>query len=136
MDKQDDSLLLRRALLGNAAFSTLCGITLLVGGGALEPTLGVPALALRVVGLSLLPFAWGLWQNARRAELRRGEAWVAVGLDLAWVAGSAALMLGKLWPLAPAGTWAVVGVADVVLLCAILQTVGLVRSSPRAAQVH
>ncbi|MEM9380665.1 MAG: hypothetical protein AAGB93_12005 [Planctomycetota bacterium] len=123
-------LFLRRALKGNAAFSLLCGAVLLVGGGALAPLLGVPALALRVVGLTLLPFAFGLWRNASRASVSRGEAWSAVALDLAWVAGSIALVAFELWPLEPAGTWAVVGVADVVAFWALLQTVGLYRSRP------
>ena len=136
MNTQDDGPLLRRALLGNATFSALCGTSLLVGAGSLEPHLGAPALALRVIGISLLPFAFGLWRNARRPRVQRGEAWVAVALDLTWVAGSATLILGELWPLRPAGIWAVIGVADVVLLCAVLQALGLWRSAPRAARAH
>lgn len=135
MDTPNDHRLLRRALLANATFSTLCGTTLLLGAGALAPLLGVPALALRLVGATLLPFAWGLWQNARRPDLRRGEAWLAVGLDLGWVAGSAALLLGELWPLEPAGRWAVIAVGDVVLLCALLQAAGLLRET-RHETVH
>ena len=134
MSSHDDPTLLRRALRGNAVFSSFCGITLLAAAGPLAPLLGVPALALRVVGLSLLPFALGLWRNARRPEVRRGEAWTAVALDLAWVAASTALVYGELWPLRAAGTWAVIGVAEVVLLCAVLQGIGLVRSMPRAAR--
>ncbi len=122
-----NTTLLRGALRANAAFSTLCGAILVVLGGVLDPVLGVPALALRLVGASLLPFAVSLWMNARRAEVSRREAWLAVGLDLAWVAGSAALILGELWPLTTAGRWAVIGVAEVVLLWALLQTAGLVR---------
>ena len=133
MKLPDDSRLLRRALLANAAFSTLTGVTLLLVAGPLAPLLGIGALALRITGATLLPFAFGLFQNARRPDLRRGEAWLAVGLDLAWVAGSAALLLGELWPLEPAGRWAVLGVGDVVLLCAILQAAGLLREAPRTA---
>ena len=128
-----NTTLLRRALRGNAVFSTLCGIILLAAAGPLGPALGVPALALRIVGVSLLPFALGLWRNAGRPEVQRGEAWFAVALDSAWVVGSAALILGNLWPFTAAGKWGVIGVADVVLLCAILQTIGLARSAPRAA---
>ncbi|MEM8884094.1 MAG: hypothetical protein AAGD14_08510 [Planctomycetota bacterium] len=130
MHPTQTDLLLRRALKGNAAFSLLCGSALLAGGDALAPLLGVPALALRVVGLTLLPFAVGLWRNASRAAVSRGEAWTAVALDLVWVAGSIALVAFELWPLEPAGTWAVIGVADVVALWALLQTLGLVRSRP------
>lgn len=131
MDTRSDSRLLRRALTGNAVFSTLCGVTLLAAGGLLGPVLAVPPLALRIVGLTLLPFAFGLWQNAHRVAVHRGEAWLAVGLDLAWVAGSALLVFGDLWPLSYAGIWAVLGVAEVVLVCAALQGLGLVRGAPR-----
>jgi hypothetical protein len=121
--------LLRAALRGNALFSTLTGLSLLLAAGALDPLLGVPALALRLVGLGLLPFAWALWRNAGRERLDRREAWIAVALDLGWVAGSLALVLADLWPLTTAGTWTVLGVAEVVFLCAVLQWVGLAKSS-------
>ena len=126
--KPTNDLLLRRALLGNALFSTVCGLVLLAGAVPLGPLLGVPSGVLALVGASLLPFAWTLNRHARAARVPRGQAWWAVGLDLAWVVGSAALVLGRLWPLEPAGTWSVIVVADVVLLWALLQTAGLVRS--------
>ena len=129
---QPTDRLLRTALRGNAAFSITCSLILLAGAGWLEPRLGVPALALRIVGVSLAPFALGLWRNAARPSVARGEAWTAVGLDLAWVAASAALVLADLWPLETAGTWTVVAVADVVLTFAILQWVGLARSKPES----
>ncbi len=129
MKSDDPYRLLRGALLGNPTFSTFCGLTLLAFGGVLAPKLGVPAAALRSVGAVLLPFAWALARTARSQPMARNEAWLAVALDLLWVAGSAALLLGNLWPLRPAGTWAVLGVGDVVLLCAVLQWVGLARKS-------
>ena len=131
MSATPDSRLLRRALLGNALFSTVCGLILLLGASPLDPWLGIPAWVLRAVGLGLLPFALGLFLNARREVVRRSEAWVAVALDLAWVAGSAWLVLGELWPLREPGTWAVIGVAAVVLECAVFQALGLVRSAPK-----
>ena len=131
----DASPLLRLALRGNALFSTVSGLTLLLAAAALGPRLGLPVLSLRVVGAVLLPFAWGLWNNSRRAVISRAEARLAVLLDLSWVAGSAALVFGGLWPLTPAGRWTVLGVADVVLVFAFLQTVGLrrARTTPSTA---
>ncbi len=128
MKHNDRAQLLRRALRGNAIFSTVTGLTLLVGGGALDPVLGVPGWVLRLVGFVLLPFAVGLWVNASKEEVHRGEAWVAVALDLGWVAGSAALVTLGLWPLTTVGTWTVIGVADIVLVCALAQALGLVKA--------
>ncbi len=128
MPSTDPSTLLRRALWGNAIFSTATGVLLLLAGGVLGPFLGIPAMALRIVGLVLLPFAFGLWRNSARPAVHRGEAWAAVVLDLGWVGGSAALVAFGLWPMTAAGTWAVIGVADVVLVCALAQALGLVKS--------
>ena len=135
MANQPNDLFLRRALLGNAAFSTLCGLVLLLGAGPLEPHLGVPSVALRVVGVVLLPFAFGLWRNARQPEVSRSEAWTAVVLDAVWVLGSIAILVGKLWPLESAGFWAVIAIAEVVGLCAVLQAIGLRRSAVRSSTV-
>ena len=90
---------------------------------------------MRATGAALLPFAWGLAHNARRTVVDRTEAWIAVALDAGWVAGSAALVVSELLPLTRAGFWAVVGVAEVVLLCAALQALGLQRAQRRAVPV-
>ena len=91
-------------------------------------------MALRIVGASLLPFAVVLWRNAARLEPDHGEARTAIALDVAWVLGSAVLLLGDLWPpLRPAGTWAVIGVGLIVLDWAVLQTLGLVRAMRAAS---
>lgn len=132
--RRHESLLLRRALLGNALFSTVSGLSLLAAAGVLDAPLGVPAVALRVVGVALLPFALALWRSSRRKAVDRTEAWVAVWLDFGWVAGSAALVVGELWPLKSAGVVAVLTVATLVLGFAVLQTVGLVLSAPRVAR--
>lgn len=133
MKKQMDSLWLRRSLLGNAAFSTGTGTVLVLAAESLAPVLGIPALALRVVGLVLLPFAFGLARNAMRERVNRKEAWSAVILDLVWVAGSALLVFAELWPLEVAGTWTVLLVADCVFLFALLQAWGLRRTGRSAA---
>ncbi len=131
MIPQDSSRLLRAALLANAAFSTLCGILLLAAATPLSPALGIPVLALRLTGAALLPFAFGLAHSARRPIVDPVEAWIAVVLDLSWVLGSAALVLGEFLPLTQAGVWAVLGVAEVVLAWAVLQAWGLRRNAQR-----
>lgn len=133
MSHPDRTRLLRLALRTNAAFSTVCGVILLAAAGRLEPMLGIARIELLLTGASLLPFACALAFNAQRPVPNRVAAWIAVGLDLAWVAGSAALLIGHLRPLTSAGYWAVLGVAEVVLTLAVLQIVGLRRSQPQAA---
>jgi len=121
-----DSLLLRRALLGNACFSTLSGITFLVASKPLAEFIGLaqPAI-LMAVGLSLLVFAAGLVQNARRDVVNRTEAAIAVVLDFGWVAGTAIVVLAGV--LNTAGNWTAAIIADVVLVFAVLQALGLRR---------
>ena len=118
--------LLRNALLANAAFSGLSGITLLVFSGALGGLIGVPSNALAVTGAVLLVFALGLVRNGRRAQVNLAEARLAVVSDWAWVVGSAVLI--ALVPLTAPGRALVVGVAAVVAAFALAQAVGIRRA--------
>ena len=113
--------------MGNALFSSSCGLLLLGAASTLGPVFGVPPMALRIVGLTLLPFAVALVLNARRTRPNRSEAKLAVALDLGWVVASLVLLIAGLWPLSAAGFWAVLGVADCVLAFALLQAWGLHR---------
>ncbi|MDF1839779.1 MAG: hypothetical protein P1V35_18080 [Planctomycetota bacterium] len=122
------TLLLRRALQGNACFSTATGLALALAGGWLGPILGVPALVLHAIGGMLVLFALALLKNAARPEVHRTEAWIVVALDLSWVLGSVALVTLDLWPLTSTGMWVILAVADFVLLFAGLQTWGLLRA--------
>lgn len=119
--------LLRRALQGNAAFSTVSGLAFIFAAKPLAAFLGpVPPAALVGTGLGLLAFAAGLLRNSLRTDISRVEAWLAVAGDLLWVVGSGtAVMSANVLGLTRGGTWAVVLVADVVLLFAVLQYLGL-----------
>jgi hypothetical protein len=118
---------LRIALRGNAAFSTLSGVAALAFAGALAPWLGVPDAApwLRALGVGLLGFAACLVWLASRAEIPPVTAWGVVMADLAWVAGTVPLVAIEL--LSRPGDWLAVGIADFVLLFAVLQAVGIRR---------
>ena len=63
---------------------------------------------------------------------QRGEAAIAVALNIAWVVASLAVIAAG-W-LSAAGNWAVGLVADVVLIFAILQAVGLRMGSEAASR--
>ena len=121
------SNLLRRALQGNAVFSTLSGAAFILGAKPIAAFLGpVPPAALVVVGLGLIGFAIMLTRNSMRDAINHTEAGLAVAGDLLWVLGSgAAVLYANALGLTRGGMWAVILVADVVLLFAILQFLGL-----------
>ena len=122
--------LLRRSLAANAGFSALSGIALIAFHGPLDRFigLGLPWLLI-VIGVGLLGFAALIGLNLRRPRISRTEAWLTVASDIAWVAGSAVILLGFPDLLDTGGKWLVglvaVGVADF----ALLQTLGLRRSA-------
>ena len=124
-----NSTMLRLALRGNAAFSTISGAITIVAAAPLADVLGVDyAWVLVILGAGLLFFAAALWSSAAQPVVNRARAKVAVGLDLGWVAAGAALIgLGLLT--AP-GAAIVSAVAHVVLLFAVLQVFGLSKSAP------
>lgn len=123
----------RTALRANAAFSGLSGVALVVASGPIASLLGVEARwVLVVLGVGLVSYTVQLLVTARRDPVDPGEVKVAIGADLAWVAGSAALVT---WgPLTPVGEGLVVAVAVVVLAFAILQANGIRRSDRSAGR--
>ena len=125
-NKRQKSSLLRKALMSNAAFSGLTGSFLTIAAPWLSQRMGIPEpMILRVAGVSLLGFAAALLLNATHHEIDRKQAWAAVGLDFTWVLGSVVLVSLQLLTLS--GNWAIVAVADIVLLFALAQALGLRR---------
>lgn len=118
--------LLRVALLCNALFSTISGLTLVLAGQWVVRLIGLPeATNLIVLGISLLVFAVTLVLFARKNPIKLSDAWIAVILDLAWVMGSYPLLF--LVPLSARGKWVVAIVAEVVMLFALAQWLGIRR---------
>jgi hypothetical protein len=72
-----------------------------------------------------------LLRNVRRDALSRGEAMLAVGLNVASVVACAVVIAAR-W-LTTEGNWAVALIGDVVLLFAILQAIGLRKMSAATA---
>ena len=119
---------LGRSLFGNALFSTLSGLILLLAAGPLSAWMGVvDTLTLRVIGGVLLFFALDLFQQSSKAAVPRWKAFYFVVMDVAWVLGSAVLIWGLALPFTTAGQWTILLVADVVGLFAVLQWIGLRR---------
>ena len=118
--------LLRMALMGNALFSTISGLTLVLAGHWVVRLLGLPqAVNLITMGISLLTFAIALMAFARKKPIKLLDAWIAVILDLAWVIGSYPLLF--VVPFNTSGKWTVGIVAEVVLLFALVQWLGIRR---------
>ena len=117
---------LRKTLLGNALFSTLSGLTILFAQGWVLRILGLPSsVNLLIFGVGLIVFAVTLVINAQKHQVKKSDAWIAVLMDLAWVVGSYVLIFFV--PFSPKGKWVVGIVAEVVLLFAVLQFVGIRR---------
>ena len=118
--------LLRNALKGNGVFSTLSGIAFIAAAGPIADRIGLAyPWVLMVIGASLLIFAVGLFRNATATDLNLLEARIAVALDFAWVLGSVVVV--ALGILSTTGNWGVAIVADIVLVFAIAQAIGVRR---------
>lgn len=80
-------------MLADGIVSGATGILLALAAGPLADLLGLPALLLRLAGLSLLPFAALVVYLATRAGVRPRLTRVIVGLNLLWAVGSLLLLL-------------------------------------------
>ena len=132
--------LLRRTLWGNAVFSVISGIVLVAFAGpfaalATDEPLSVGSLELATVfellGLGVVAFGAIAGWAASRETLPRGWAQAVFAADVAWVAGSALVLL------LPA-PWSTIGIAGIVVVAlivadiAVLEYLGLRRlSDPR-----
>lgn len=122
------SLLLRRALLADAAFSGISALLLSFGAGALAPLLALPELLLRETGLFLVAYAALVgWLGIRQA-MPRALGWIVVAGNAAWTVASIALLFSGLVTPNLLGEVAVAIQAIVVGVFAELQYVGLRRS--------
>ena len=121
------STLLRRALQGNDAFSTVSGILFIIAAKPIAAFLGpVQPWMLVGAGVGLLGFAAWVAHNSLRDLLSALETRMIIAGDLMWVAGSlAAVLYANALGLTRGGTWAIILIADVVLLFAVLQFLGL-----------
>ncbi len=120
--------LLQRVMRGNAIFSASSGAILIFTAPALARLMGIPRpLALTITGVLLVAYGPTLWTLAERAGKETWPGWLAVILDILWIAGSAALVFGGWLPLTTAGIWIIVVLADIVAVFAVLQFIGIRR---------
>lgn len=124
--RRDPMSFLRRVLRANAAFSTLTGLTMVLGGASLGAWLGRTA-SVAPDGVVLLVFAAVILWLTRRATVSLTAAWVVVALDGLWVLDTARQLLGGQF--STAGNWFYGVAALVVLELAVLQGMGAARAA-------
>ena len=92
MPSTDNSVLLRRALLLDAAASGLTGALMLAGASVLEGPLGLPGWLLRGAGLVLVPYVAFVAITATRARIAAGAVWAVIAANTLWTAASFAIL--------------------------------------------
>jgi hypothetical protein len=121
--------LLRRTLWGNAAFSVISGAALAVFAGpfaraatdAPVSVLGLDlAILFELLGVGVVAFGALCAWIASRPELPLGLARFIFAADIAWVAGSAAV-------LALPASWTTAGIAGIVVLAAIVADLAILE---------
>lgn len=123
----NNSTLLKTALLGNSAFSFISGLAFVLFSGAIAGFLGLsPAWIILALGIGLLLYGAQTFLAARE-PVNQNLARFAVYADVIWVVASGVLTFTGIVPFTTAGKWAIAIVADIVLVFAILQYVGLKR---------
>ena len=122
--------LLHTDLRLNAAFSGVFGLVFVLFSGSISDWLGIPsATALIITGILLIGWEIFVLQLVRQPQIEATGVWTVIFCDLAWVVGSIALLIGGWLPLTKAGVWFVAVIADIVLVFAIVQSVGLRRQT-------
>lgn len=125
---QDKSRLLRSALLGNSIFCFLSGLDFVLFSRPVAEFLGLSSpLIILELGVALIAYALLVFSQSRKQSLNRAFAWFAIIADVLWVLGSAVLIFTDVVTFTTAGKWAIAIIADIVLVFAVLQYVGLRR---------
>ena len=122
------SSFLRRVLVTDATVSGLSGIGLIAFSSRFASIVGAPPAVVASAGVSLLPFAAFVWWVSYRDEISRVAVWTAIGLNVAWVAGSILLLFTDLVAPTAIGTAFIVLQAVAVAALAEMQYVGLRRA--------
>jgi hypothetical protein len=119
------STFLQRMLIADAVISGITGGALLLGAGALSAVLNVPAALLRVSGAILIPFAAMVLLFS--TAISPARVWTVIGLNFAWVAASALVLVGGWIQPNTLGIAFVIAQAVAVAALAELQMTGLRR---------
>lgn len=120
--------LLHKVLRLNAAFSGLFGLVFLLFPSKFSGMFGLSnEMAITITGVLLIGWEIFVFQLIRQPQVSVAGVWTVILGDLAWVSGSIALLLGDWLPLTKTGFWFVAIIADIILVFAIVQYIGLRR---------
>ena len=127
---QSNDKLLRNALRANGIFSGISGALAIIDANYLVDFMGTGTSFIYIsLGVNLLAYALILFYYAGQAEVDTRFAWFTVIADALWVIGSAVILLTNMFDLSVGGKWLVLIIADVVLVFAIVQYIGIRRLS-------
>lgn len=115
--------LLRNALRGNAAFSILSGLSLILFNGFFQNFFEAN-FALWPLGIGLLLFAGQLIYITSKPVVPLKEAKLIIGMDILWVIGSVILLLA-ISTIPTPGRWVIILVAIAVADFALFQYLGM-----------
>ena len=124
----NNSSLLRNALLGNSIFSFISGLGFVLFSNFITSFLGLSASwVILALGVGLIFYGWQIYSAVRKESINTEFAKFAIYSDLIWVVLSAILIFTGLVAFTTPGKWAIAIIADIVLVFAVLQYVGLRR---------
>ena len=122
--------LLLNTLRANAIFSFLCGIDAILFNLFFMGLFGISApYVFPVLGVGLLIFCVTVFYEARRKPIKHSAVKAIIGQDVAWVVGSALIILTNVFSLSTTGLWLTAAVAVLVAIFAYLQYRGIKQLS-------
>ncbi|MBL4648239.1 MAG: hypothetical protein JKY03_00805 [Aureispira sp.] len=119
--------ILQKALIGNAVFSTLSALSMLVFSATITNWFGLEErLPFLIIGGGLLFFAGTILVEVKR-QREKAVYWIIIQ-DVLWVLGSTILLLLNPFGISEIGNILITIVAFIVLIFAILQYQGIQKS--------
>ena len=124
----NNSSLLRNALFGNSIFCSTSGLAFVIFAKPIAAFLGLSASwIILVLGIGLVLYGVEVFIIARRETIDEAFAKFVIGADIAWVVGSVILIFTNLVAFTIPGKWGIAIIADIVLVIAIVQFMGMRR---------
>jgi hypothetical protein len=130
---------LRTALLSNALFSTLSGLTCIVFSSSVAALIGLGApIIYQIIGVGLVGFACFVAWTGTRQPINAFLAALISMADFLWVLGTLLLLVLAAGALNPAGIASLIAIAAIVLFFGIrqLQGIGELYALPGKPATH